>query len=498
MISFVNQVVIASFFGAGNEMDIYLLASSVPLMFAGILTSALSYSLIPHFIKKEIQFKQSFKEYIGAFLLKNFKYVILLGITFAVFFYIVIPVVYPTLSNEDVKIVRIINVISWMIFVITIVFSFLACSLNAKKKFIIPLILNIFPFVFSIIFTFLLYDFLGVISISLGVLCGSIVTLGIGFIYVKSEIIFFENAPHYNFEINQYLKYLKYPVFAMLTFSVYQSIDSFWAPRLGESALSYLGYSQRILVTLGTLVIIGPSTVLIPRLTIAIEDGRTDDYYRDASMILKIILALSSTIVVVGIILSKPIVEILFERGEFNNIATNGVSEVLSFMLVGLIFMLCVVVSFRILFIKKLGFKIALIGIFSALSYFILSGFLSSIFDLVGIALAYIITWVIVLIVTINLLFKESKDYFYNSKLYHFLFKQFTSLFLIYFFGSFLYDLFGIYLESKQFYLILLSIFIITFLLLIIYSILAIFVFKIDVIIFLKKKMLNSLNKIIY
>jgi putative peptidoglycan lipid II flippase len=495
VVSFVNQIVIASFFGAGNEMDIYLLASSIPLMFAGILTSALSYSLIPHFIKKELQYKQSFKEYIGAFLLKNAKYIILLGITFAVFFYIVIPVIYPTLSNEDVKIVRIINVISWMIFVITIFFSFLACSLNAKKKFIIPLLLNIFPFVFSIIFTFLLYDFLGIISISLGVLSGSLVTLGIGFIYMKSEIIFFENAPQYNFEINQYLKYLKYPVFAMLTFSVYQSIDSFWAPRLGESALSYLGYSQRILVTLGTLVIIGPSTVLIPRLTIAIEEGRTDDYYRDASMILKMILALSSTIVVVGIILSKPIVEIMFERGEFNTVATNGVSEVLSYMLVGLIFMLCVVVLFRILFIKKLGFKIALIGVFSALSYFVLSGFLSSLFDLTGIALAYIFTWAMVLIVTIKLLFKESKDYFYNSHLFFFLVKQLASLITIYFFGLYLYDLFGIYLESKQLYLTLFFTFIIAILSLGVYSILAIFIFKIDEIIILFEKLIKKINK---
>ena len=197
------------------------------------------------------------------------------------------------------------------------------------------------------------------------------------------------------------------------------------------------------------------------------------------------VLALGSTMAVIGIVLSKSIVEILFERGEFNSIATNGVSEVLSYMLVGLVFMLCVVIAFRILFTRKLGVKIALVGLYSALSYFILSGLLSSLFGLVGITLAYIFTWAVVLIITINVLFKESKDYFYNSHLFFFLVKQLASLITIYFFGLYLYDLFGIYLESKQLYLTLFFTFIIAILSLGVYSILAIFIFKIDEIIIL-------------
>ena len=494
-ISFANQVVIASFFGAGIEMDLYILASSIPLMFAAILSSALSYSLIPHFIKKEIQFKENFNEYLGVFFAKNTKYIIYAGIVFAGFFYFLIPFIYPSVASENIKTVRIINLISWAIFIITIYFSFILCYLNANKKFKIPLLLSVFPFVFSIIFTFLLSDSLGVISVSLGVLMGSLISFGIGVFYLKNKVVFPMNYTQYNYELKKYIKYLKFPVFAMLSFSVYQSIDSFWAPRLGEAALSYLGYSQRILVALGTLVIIGPSIVLIPRLTIAIEEGRTGDYFTDASMILKMVLALSSTIAVIAMILSKPIVKIIFERGEFNAIATNGVSEVLSYMLIGLVFMLCVVVSFRVLFIRELGIQVALIGVYSTLSYFVLSGLLSSLFGVVGISLAYVLTWLLVLIITINILFKESRHYFYNIKLYLFLVKQLASLTIIYLFGFYLYNMFGLDVENKQFHIVLYFTLIIGAISFFLYSFLSIFVFKIEEIIFLFERLLKRNTK---
>jgi putative peptidoglycan lipid II flippase len=47
IVSFINQIIIANYFGAGKSLDIYLLASSVPLMISGLVSSALSFSLIP-------------------------------------------------------------------------------------------------------------------------------------------------------------------------------------------------------------------------------------------------------------------------------------------------------------------------------------------------------------------------------------------------------------------------------------------------------------------
>ena len=52
-ISFLNQMLLAAFFGTGSEMDYYLKLASFPTMLAGIFGSALSYSLIPYLIIKK-------------------------------------------------------------------------------------------------------------------------------------------------------------------------------------------------------------------------------------------------------------------------------------------------------------------------------------------------------------------------------------------------------------------------------------------------------------
>ena len=66
-LSFLSQLVLANYFGAGKAMDLYLLASSIPLMCAGIVSAGLSYSLIPHLVKMQLEIGDQYKKYLGQF-----------------------------------------------------------------------------------------------------------------------------------------------------------------------------------------------------------------------------------------------------------------------------------------------------------------------------------------------------------------------------------------------------------------------------------------------
>jgi peptidoglycan biosynthesis protein MviN/MurJ (putative lipid II flippase) len=55
LISLVSQLCIAYFFGTSIALDIFILSSSVPTLVGGIISSALSFSLIPYLIKKKEQ-----------------------------------------------------------------------------------------------------------------------------------------------------------------------------------------------------------------------------------------------------------------------------------------------------------------------------------------------------------------------------------------------------------------------------------------------------------
>ena len=53
---------------------------------------------------------------------------------------------------------------------------------------------------------------------------------------------------------------------SMLCFTIYGTVDAIWASRLGPSNLSYLGYGQRLVISIGNIVILGPWLILTPYL----------------------------------------------------------------------------------------------------------------------------------------------------------------------------------------------------------------------------------------
>jgi putative peptidoglycan lipid II flippase len=486
LISFVNQVVIANYFGTGSQMDMYLIASSYPLMISGIISSALSFSLIPHFIKKEYELKSDFKTYFLQFIKIGSILLLLTGVILLLGSFFLIPNFYSFEPKQMVEIKGII-IVTWGIFILSILFAFFTSFFNAKRQFFLPLMLSVLPFLLSIIFTIFFSEKLGIITIAIGICVGYLVAIILSLAKARKEIMFNKDVD-YSSDVLVYFKKLRYPIYAMLSFSIFQAVDAFWAPNLGESALSYLGYSQRLIIAIGALVIIGPSTVLIPRLTTSINEGRMRDYYYESALVMKIVLALTSVMAVIVSMLSAPIIKIMFQRGEFSEESTQGVSDILPYMLTGMVFMLTVVVVFRAVFVRAVSRKVALIGLFTFALYFILSGLLSAYFSITGIGYAYILTWVTIFSLSIKLLFGNELKVFLNKRTVVFAVKQIFNLILIYFLTHFMIYLFEHYLDQNNFFNLFISTIIIGLTTVIVYGLLSLYIIQIAEIKFLGQK----------
>lgn len=418
VISFVNQVFIASYFGTGKEMDNYLLISSFPFMVSGVISSAFSFSLVPHFVGKSYDY--------FLFFFKKMAFYTLGGTVFFFLMYHFFVIDYFEL--QQFRNIYFLNTLIWLSFYMLILYSVISCYFNSQSSFFVPVVLNFFPFVGSIM-TILFFNHWGVLSIILGLFSGYIVSVVYGFFSLYQRHSGVQKVEGRDFFI--FLSSMKYALFSMLTFSVFQVVDSFWGERLGESVISYLGYNQRIIIAVGALVIAGPSSVLIPRLTKAYHNGEYAQYYRDTESVITVVFALTSFAMLVGSFFSKEIVTLMFQRGNFTTESTENVSQILPYMLVGMCFMLCTVISFRALFVKMVNGKTAIIGILTFLLYFGLSGLLSSQWGIMGITYAYIITWILVLLVTFYLLFSERFFSFIRYFLIVF-FKQSVILSLVY------------------------------------------------------------------
>ena len=184
----------------------------------------------------------------------------------------------------------------------------------------------------------------------------------------------------------------------VVCFTVYQAIDAYWAPHIGMGNLAYLGYAQRILVGVGTLMVAGPSAVLLPRLAEAYVQGRNIDLLQDTARGSRAVIAFATPAAIFISLLAEPLVGLLFERGAFDHRATSGVTEVLPLMMLGMVLMLCVVILFRALFSRQEVLLAAQLGILATVLYFFLSGALSRNMGVKGIAIAYALSWGVVLV----------------------------------------------------------------------------------------------------
>ena len=431
IVSFCSQLLIANYFGASEYMDIYLAGTSLPLLVAALITSGLSYSLTPHLIKAKVDYKTIYQNYLGAMISLFAKYCILLFSIIGIINILLFKFIYNAFSNDFYVLGITVCAITWVTSFFSVLLGFMNSIINAEKIFELPIILSFLPYTFIIIFSIIFHSTFGILSISFGLLIGTILSILVAVYKLRDQISFrIINKEHIS-SIKTFFSFLPSVSFAMLCFSIYQSIDSYWAPKLGVSNLSYLGYCQRILVAVGSLVIVGPSTVLIPRLTEAISDGRVKDFLSDIKILLKVIISLSSLVVLIASLLAEHIIIILFERGQFTRQNTIGIASILPYMLIGMSFMLCVVMLFRAFFSIGFNRKVILIGISSSLIYFILSGIGVQLWGLIGIASAYLTTWLIVFILSVAHIFKGNLKMILNKENIFFVTKQMVLLSIV-------------------------------------------------------------------
>ncbi len=277
---------------------------------------------------------------------------------------------------------------------------------NAASRFLLPIFANMVPFVGMIVAGLVFAPTYGPLSVTWGMLLGFLLVIPLLLVYTFSAFDLSARCLMLWKDVARYLFRVPLIMLAMLCFTVFQAIDAYWAPQIGTGNLAYLGYSQRILVALGSLVIVGPSAVILPRLAQAYADGRIKDLLHDTLRAVRMVIAFSLLIALSVSMLAAPLVRLLFERGAFDMHATQGVAAIMPLMMTGMVAMLCVVMVFRALYAKHDIVRASLLGILITVLYFGLSGLLSQSFGVEGIALAYALSWWLVLLLSALILWR--------------------------------------------------------------------------------------------
>ena len=390
-LGFLVQVLIASEFGAGVAVDAYLFATGFPIFLAGLVSTTFAYGLVPKIAGFESGRGERCR-FIGAILLATLGLALLLavaGMTIVRTQLLVLP------TNSLIRTATDLNAmmyVGWILCGIQVILGCLVAILNGTGRFFTAAFIGLAPYL-GMVVTLAVSSNDSALALPIGMALGSIVACVLGTVRIRGDIEFVHFAQMPWFRVSSFISSAPYNILATSCFSVYVVIDSYWAPQAGSGVFSNLGYAQRILIAVGNLAIIGPYTLIAPRLATLFAEKDIEAFRRVILHTLVVVCAGGVTLAASIGLTAEPLIKLLFYRGAFDNDNVQVLSSTVRLMAPGMVGMLVTAVLLKALFVLP-GSELstAVVGLSWSVLYFALSGLWVE-HGSTGIATAYSVAW---------------------------------------------------------------------------------------------------------
>lgn len=332
---FVREAVMAYFYGAGDITASYRVANTLPVIIANLVANGIIFGFIPMYNKvkneKGEEEAESFTSNIFNILLVIAMVAVVIGFIFARTFCMIFS---PALADDPENLKMAVTFTRIIMFAIFAYFysAVYRGYLNMKGNFIIPATTGIIMNV--IIIFFIVASGLGnnPYILAFGCLAGN----------VLQYILFPRTAKklgykhHWNIDIhNKYVKQLiliSLPVIVSaaageIALTVDNTMASYY---FGHDSIGILGYSKQLLAMITGIITVSVTTSIFPTISYLGQKGKFDEMKTNISsaIVLTMILVIPAAIGMMA--LSKPIVSLVYGRGDFDQAAVMGTSLMLS------------------------------------------------------------------------------------------------------------------------------------------------------------------------
>jgi putative peptidoglycan lipid II flippase len=399
LISLVNQVVIARQFGASSQFDGYLVATSLPLLVGGAIGGIFGYAAVP-----ALTDAHGHDSHHRA---TNFAFLVILGMIgvlvavlggFAAPWLLALQGFHPHDAAQE-QTLLLVSRLTWLNTGLGIVIGTMTAVHNTAHKFVAPVLLAFLPYIGSTTVILLSGEAMGVRSIALGLTLGTLLQACGLFAVVFPELAVVRVTRSRFQSASRFLAVAPLALASSLTFSIYQTSDAFWAPGVAAGLLSSLGYCQRILIAVGSIVATGPAVVLQPRLALASRIGHREEFSALLGQALRLTLTLAAPVALGLSLLAGPVTKLALERGSFTPQDTASVAALLPWMLGGMIPMVCTVVMFKALFARNDVRGALVVGLTGPVVYFVMSGVFGRMLGSPGFGFSYASTWTLIALI---------------------------------------------------------------------------------------------------
>ena len=340
ILGFIRDLLTASILGANIYSDIFFVAFKLPNLFRRIFAEgAFTQSFIPSYAKSKHKVQFS-----SIVFLQFFTFLIILSIFVTIFSTLITKVIAVGFGNEIIALASPLVAICFYYLPLIFIVTFLASLLQYKHHFsttaFSTALLNI-ALILSLLISKDLNQEQIVYYMSWGVIAGGLLQVFVHLIAIKRENIKFftlnKKIKAMNKSLKTFYKNFTPAVFGSSAAHIAAFLDTWLASFLASGTISYLYYANRVFQLPLALFAIATSVALFPSIAKAIKNNDQQKAIKSLKKAFWLLMALLGIATFIGIIFSKEIVWLLFQRGAFSSDDTANTSIILIMYLIGLI-----------------------------------------------------------------------------------------------------------------------------------------------------------------
>ncbi len=349
--AFLKDLLVADRFGAGDDLDAFLVAFLIPSFAATVLAQSFASAFVPTYIRvHERQGAVAAHRLVSGVLVGGF-------VLFAVIALLVVaaaPLVLPWLaSGFDAPKLALAQSLCYMVSGIVVVCgisAIFASVLNAHEHFGMAAAATMaIPLVTAVVF-WLLQPRYGISALAAGTMLGfaaECAILGVGAWHF--DMLAWPRWSGFHTNLTHVIRQYAPVALGSLLMSSSMVVDQSMAASLGSGNVSVLNYGGKVVAFVLSIVAISLATVLLPRLSRMISAGQWNELNRMIGGYSRLILLASLPLVALLAVLSRPLIGLLFERGEFTAQTTDAVSQVQIYLALQIPFYVLTMLGTRLL-----------------------------------------------------------------------------------------------------------------------------------------------------
>jgi putative peptidoglycan lipid II flippase len=350
LVAFAKDWLVARRFGAGDELDAFLVAFLIPSFAVAVLANSFASAFVPSYLRVvEHQGRAAAQRLVARLL--GVASVVLIAVTLLLAggARFVLPWIGSGFDAEKLALCESLLYVVLGILVVSGFSAIFGGVLNALEHFAMPALAPMAIPVSSVLVFWSGQQRLGIYALAAGTLLGFIlecVLLGVA-MYRYGLLPWprwrgVEGSLHH-----VGWQYVTVAIGALLMNSS-TVVDQSMAASLGSGNISILTYANKIVALVLTIVAVSLSTVLFPRFSRMITAGQWGQLKRTVRGYTQLILLGSIPIMILLALLSEPLIRLLFERGAFTPQTTAEVTKV----------QLCLLLQFPFYVLAMLGARL--------------------------------------------------------------------------------------------------------------------------------------------